>query len=62
MTDKEVILKARKTFEQRDKVARKLQEIDSEIKVLVTEYSAATKIWGFTPIMLRQAVRARLGL
>jgi hypothetical protein len=61
MTDKEVILKARKTFEQRDKAAKKLQEIDSEIKVLVTEYSSAVKIWGFTPIMLRQAVRARLG-
>jgi hypothetical protein len=62
MTDKEVILKARKTFEQRDKAAKKLQEIDSEIKVLVTEYSSAVKIWGFTPIMLRQAVRARLGV
>ena len=36
MTDKEVILKARKAFEQRDKAAKKLQEIDSEIKVLVT--------------------------
>ena len=62
MTDKEVILKARKAFEQRDKAAKKLQEIDNEIKVLVTEYSSATKIWGFTPIKLRQAVRARLGI
>lgn len=61
MTDKEVILKARKAFEQRDKAARKLQEIDSEIKGLVSEYSSATKVWGFTPMMLRQAVRARLG-
>jgi hypothetical protein len=61
MTDKEIILKARKAFEQRDRAARKLQEIDSEIKGLVTDYSAATKVWGFTPLMLRQAVRARLG-
>jgi hypothetical protein len=61
MTDHEVILKARKAFEQRDRAARKLQEIDSEIKGLVTQYSTATKVWGFTPLMLRQAVRARLG-
>lgn len=61
MTDHEVILKARDAFNERDRAARKLQEIDSEIKGLVTEYSSAVKIWGFTPIMLRQAVRARLG-
>ena len=61
MTDREVILKARKAFEQRDKAARALQEIDGEIKHLVKAYSDATKVWGFTPIMLRQAVRARLG-
>ena len=61
MTDKEIILKARKAFEQRDKAARRLQEIDGEIKGLVTQYSTATKVWGFTPLMLRQAVRARLG-
>ena len=61
MTDKEIILKARKAFEQRDKAARRLQEIDGEIKGLVTAYSTATKVWGFTPLMLRQAVRARLG-
>ena len=57
----EVILKARDVFNERDRVARQLQEIDGEIKVLVHEYSAAVKLWGFTPDMLRQAVRARLG-
>lgn len=57
----EVILKARDAFNERDRVARQLQEIDGEIKVLVHEYSAAVKLWGFTPDMLRQAVRARLG-
>jgi archaellum component FlaC len=61
MTDHEVILKARDAFKERDRVARELQEIDNEIKDLVKEYSLAAKIWGFTPIMLRQAVRARLG-
>jgi hypothetical protein len=57
----EVILKARDAFNERDRVARQLREIDGEIKVLVHEYSAAVKLWGFTPDMLRQAVRARLG-
>jgi archaellum component FlaC len=61
MTDHEVILKARDAFKERDRVARELQKIDNEIKDLVKEYSLAAKIWGFTPIMLRQAVRARLG-
>jgi len=61
MTDHEVILKARKAFKERDRAARRLQEIDAEIKGLVTEYSTAVKVWGFTPLMLRQAVRARLG-
>ena len=61
MTDHEVILKARDAFKERDRVARELQEIDNEIKNLVRDYSLAAKIWGFTPIMLRQAVRARLG-
>ena len=61
MTDQEIILKARKAFKERDRAARKLQEIDGEIKGLVAQYSAAAKVWGFTPLMLRQAVRARLG-
>ena len=61
MTEHEIILKARDAFNERDRVARRLQEIDGEIKGLVTQYSTATKVWGFTPLMLRQAVRARLG-
>lgn len=61
MTDHEVILKARDAFLERDRVARELQKVDVEIKDLVKDYSSAMKIWGFTPLMLRQAVRARLG-
>lgn len=61
MTETEVILKAAAAFKERDRVARELQQIDGEIKELVKAYSDATKVWGFTPIMLRQAVRARLG-
>jgi len=61
MTDHEVILKARDAFERRDVAAKALQEIDNEIKGLVKDYSIAMRLWGFTPMMLRQAVRARLG-
>ena len=61
MTETEIILKARDAFNERDRVARRLQEIDGEIKELVKAYSLATKVWGFTALMLRQAVRARLG-
>ena len=61
MTEDELVLKARDAFNERDRAARELREIDNEISVLVSEYSTATKVWGFTPIMLRQAVRARLG-
>ncbi len=61
MTDHEIILKAREAFERRDVAAKALQEIDSEIKDLVKSYGLVMKVWGFTPLMLRQAVRARLG-
>lgn len=61
MTETEVILKAAAAFKERDRVARELQQIDGEIKELVKAYSLATKVWGFTALMLRQAVRARLG-
>jgi len=61
MTDHEVILKARDAFLERDRVARQLQEVEVEIKDLVRSYSSAMKVWGYTPLMLRQAVRARLG-
>lgn len=61
MTDHEIILKARDAFERRDAAAAALHEIDSEIKDLVKSYSLAMRLWGFTPVMLRQAVRARLG-
>jgi hypothetical protein len=61
MTEHELVLKARDAFNERDRAARELREIDNEISVLVGEYSTATKVWGFTPVMLRRAVRARLG-
>lgn len=61
MTDVEVIAKAADAFKRRDAALRELQEIDAEIKGLVRSYSIAMKLWGFTPVMLRHAVEARLG-
>lgn len=61
MTDQEIIKRANAAFKKRDKAARKLQEIDNEIKGLVKEYSLLKKTWGFTPTMLRNEVAARLG-
>jgi len=61
MNEHEVILKARDAFNERDRLARQLQEVDGEIKALVIAYSAEMRLWGLTPMMLRHAVRARLG-
>lgn len=62
MTETQIIKAASGAFHRREKAARKLQEIDNEIKGLVKEYSLLMKVWGFTPAMLRQAVAARLGV
>jgi hypothetical protein len=61
MNELQIIRLASGAFYRRDKAARKLQEIDNEIKGLVKEYSLVKKTWGFTPTMLRNAVAARLG-
>jgi hypothetical protein len=61
MTEQEVIKKAAVAFKKRDKLAAELRQADAEIAELVRAYSLAMKLWGFTPVMLRHAVEARLG-
>jgi hypothetical protein len=46
-------------FAKRDKLASQLAILDSEIKRATQDYSQATRVWGFTPLMLRQACNAR---
>jgi hypothetical protein len=46
-------------FVKRDKLASQLAMLDSDIKRATQDYSQATRVWGFTPLMMRQACNAR---
>ena len=46
-------------FAKRDKLATQLAVIDSDIKRATQDYSAATRVWGFTPMMLRRECKLR---
>ena len=61
MTEDEVIAAAAAAFEKRDRIASEMQAVDAEIRGLLIEYTEAKRMWGFTPMMLRRAVIARLG-
>ena len=46
-------------FVKRDKLATQLAILDSDIKRATQDYSQATRVWGFTPLMMRQVCNAR---
>ena len=46
-------------FAKRDKLARQLAVLDSDIKRATLDYSQAVRMWGFTPLMMRQVCSAR---
>ena len=46
-------------FAERDKLARQLAVLDSDIKRATQDYSQATRIWGFTPLMLRRECKLK---
>jgi hypothetical protein len=60
MTEHEVIAAAAAAFERRDRIAGEMEAVDAEIGGLLREYTQAKRMWGFTPLMLRRAVSARL--
>ena len=60
MTEDEVIAAAGAAFERRDRIAAEMQAVDAEIDGLLREYTQAKRMWGFTPLMLRRAVIARM--
>jgi len=60
MTEREVIAAAAAAFERRDRIAAEMEAVDAEICGLLKEYTQAKRMWGFTPLMLRRAVAARL--
>lgn len=61
MTDKaqEAAKRAATLFAKRDKLASQLAALDDEIKRTTQDYSIAMRVWGFTPLMLRQACKLR---
>jgi hypothetical protein len=61
MTENEVIAAAAAEFDRRDALKAQMDVVDAEIAELVKHYSEAMRMWGFTPLMLRRAVEARLG-
>lgn len=60
MTEDGVIAAAAAAFEKRDRIAAEMQAVDAEIDGLLREYTQAKRMWGFTPLMLRRAVIARM--
>jgi hypothetical protein len=61
MTEHEAIAAAAGAFDRRDALKAQMEAVDAEIAELVTRYSEAMRMWGFTPLMLRRAVEARTG-
>lgn len=59
MDDDQIIERAAELFRQRDRLQAELDFLDRQIKGAIKDYSLAMKIWGFTPLMLRQACKAR---
>jgi hypothetical protein len=46
-------------FARRDKLASQLAVVDSDLNRATQDYSQAMRIWGFTPLMMRQVCSAR---
>lgn len=46
-------------LKRRDRLASQLAMLDSEIKQTTNDYASAMRVWGFTPLMMRQACKAR---
>ena len=46
-------------FAKRDKLASQLAVVDSDLKRATQDYREATRVWGFTPMMLRRECKLR---
>jgi hypothetical protein len=46
-------------FAKRDKLVAELAVLDSEIKRITMTYREATRVWGFTPLMLRRECKLK---
>lgn len=56
-----ILTDARKAIIKRERLAAQLRQADLEINNLTQRYRAEAKVWITSPIMLRQAVEARIG-
>jgi hypothetical protein len=56
-----ILTDARKAIIKRERLAAQLRQADLEISHLTQRYRVAAKVWITSPIMLRQAVEARIG-
>lgn len=50
---------AAKLFEERDRLAHEMQEIDNAIRVACRAYGDANRVWGVSPDMLRRELRMK---
>jgi hypothetical protein len=50
---------AAKLFEERDRLAHEMQEIDNAIRVACRAFGDANRVWGISPDMLRREVRMK---
>ncbi len=51
--------RAAKAIAKRDRAYAALRKADAELQSHITAYAQATRVWGFTPSMMRQACVAR---
>lgn len=55
----EILREAAEVFRRRDEIEAMLRAVDAQVRVLTQEYSRRTKVWGYTPLMLRKEARMR---
>ena len=51
--------RAAKAIAKRDRLQAQIRETDAELQSHITAYAQATRVWGFTPTMMRHACVAR---
>jgi len=63
MTDavNNILTDAHKALVKRDRLAGQLRQADLELSQLTQRYRVEAKVWITSPLMLRQAVEARIG-
>ena len=61
MTENDTLAAAAGVFHRYDALKAQMEAVDAEIAELVKHYSHVKRLWGYTPLMLRREVQARMG-